>query len=110
MWQCDRRGSCQILTGAKLMTLAEFITYCRLKGLLKLHMEIPQDHDANARHFKVLIDNNRYVAIFIYAVLDSVPDQAVLVRSESSSVSGNKTTYNKQPSVKDIINGIMNDT
>lgn len=89
------------------MKLSAFITYCQLKGLVKYHMEIPQDHDPHAKHYRIHIDNNRYVASFIYAVLDSVPDQAVLVRSESSTVTDNNTVYNINPTVKDIIEGIM---
>ena len=89
------------------MKLLEFITYCQLKGLVKFHMEIPQDHDPHAKHYRIQIDNNRYVASFIYGVLDTAPDQAVLIRSESSVISDNKTIYGVQPTVKDIIEGIM---
>ena len=91
------------------MELLEFITYCQLKGLVKQHTKLEQEHDIHAKHYRIQIDNKRYVASFIYAVLDTAPDQAVLVRSESSCLTNNTTVYDGQPTVKDIIEGIMHD-
>lgn len=89
------------------MNLHEFITYCQLKGLVKYHMEIPQDYDHRAKHYRIQITNNGFSTSFIYAVLKTVPDQAVLVRSESSTITDNKTLYHTSPSARDIIEGIM---
>lgn len=86
----------------KTLNLLELITWCEVTNLVTEHVpaNVPHDHEADA-HYKLKIDNGKYFARVIYAVLH---EQAVIVSANLYKRGGSRMPdVFPQPGVGDLV-------